>query len=113
LFKGGVIERDNIIPLNPGNPFVRYEDMTDDELDEFVRMSGPLILARGKAIWGEVMEAAIEDDIRQEEYNRRLEEDPELKADYDRRMAEVNKEVDEALAGLKEELGDGWDRDRK
>lgn len=113
LFKGGVIERDNIIPLNPGNPFVRYEDMTDDELDEFVRMSGWLILARGKAIWGEVMEAAIEDDIRREDYFRRLEEDPELKADYDRRMAEVNKEVDEALAGLKEELGDGWDRDRK
>jgi len=36
MFENGKIERESIIPLNKSNPYVTYESMTKDELQEFI-----------------------------------------------------------------------------
>jgi hypothetical protein len=89
MFKGGVIERDSIIPITPGNPFVAYEDMTDDELDEFVSTASWLVLARNKAMWDAALEDSRKSEARLAEYSRRLAEDPEFKAEEDSKKAEL------------------------
>jgi hypothetical protein len=36
MFEDGIIERERIVKFNKGNPFIAYQDMTDDELNEFI-----------------------------------------------------------------------------
>jgi len=36
MFENGKIERESIIPFNKSNPYVTYENMTKDELQEFI-----------------------------------------------------------------------------
>jgi hypothetical protein len=49
MFEDGIIERDRIIPLNKNNPFTAYQDMSDDELSEFIDNAVRLIKQRNNA----------------------------------------------------------------
>ena len=48
MFEAGVIERDKLIPFNPGNPYVDYFHMTDEELNEFLDKAVWFINERGE-----------------------------------------------------------------